>query len=336
MYHQLNSWLIAALGLGADVFTISSGTVGNAGNVAAELSTYISAKTLDVAVLNTILDQPGEKEAMPDRNSKTIRFTRFEKFSVSASPTQLTEGTTPDSTGMTVNQFEATMEQYGFAVIITDIAELTAKHPVVQQAINRIGLHAAETYDQLIFNVLDAATNNYRPNSKASDAALVASDKPSFVDLVALQALMQDNGGRPADGQLYTFVTPPQVHGAMQTDPDYKASVQYGAPDRLWRGEMSQLGGFRILVSNAPGFSPTTTTAAGSADKVYSSFAISRQSYKITDLQTLQVFAAAPGGQSDLLQQRHKVGYKFMFKALITNQNWIRRVRSAGLNSVTN
>lgn len=116
----------------------------------------------------------------------------------------------------------------------------------------------------------------------------------------------------------------------------YKASVQFGAPERLWRGEMGQLGGFRILVSNAAGFSPVTSATAGQSSKVYTSFAIARQAYKVTDLQTLQVFVAPPGGQNDILQQRHKIGAKFSFKAVITNQSWIRGVHSSGLNSVTN
>ena len=48
--------ILALLGFGADVITVTSGTVGNAGNTAAELITYMSARLLEVAELNTILD----------------------------------------------------------------------------------------------------------------------------------------------------------------------------------------------------------------------------------------------------------------------------------------
>lgn len=44
----------------ADVITVTTGTVGNAGNVVASLITYLSAKLLEVAELNTILDQFGK------------------------------------------------------------------------------------------------------------------------------------------------------------------------------------------------------------------------------------------------------------------------------------
>jgi hypothetical protein len=76
--------LFTLLGFGADVITVTSGTAGNAGSTAAEMITYMSAKALEVAVTNTILDQFGDKQPMPSGASKTIRFTRLEKFSVAS------------------------------------------------------------------------------------------------------------------------------------------------------------------------------------------------------------------------------------------------------------
>lgn len=48
--------------------------------------------------------QFGDKVPIPANNSKTIRFVREEKFSVSTTPTQLTEGIPPDAVGTTLNQ----------------------------------------------------------------------------------------------------------------------------------------------------------------------------------------------------------------------------------------
>lgn len=50
---------------------------------------------------------------------------------MSATPTQLTEGIPPDSVGITINYFEAVMEQYGTVVRLSDLAELTARHNIV-------------------------------------------------------------------------------------------------------------------------------------------------------------------------------------------------------------
>jgi N4-gp56 family major capsid protein len=291
---KLRNLILALFGFGNDVVTVTSGTVGNVGNIGASLITYLSAQLLEVAELNMVLDQFGDKQPLPSNSSKTIRFVREEKLSVSATPTQLSEGIAPDAVGITLNQFEATAEQYGNVVRISDLAELTAKHPVVQRTIYMLGLQAAETYDQLIFTVLDAATNNYRPNARAGDTSLIGSDVLSFNDLIELQALMQDNGARVMDGGQYVLVTPPQAYATLLKDPDYKASVQFAKPDAIWRGEVQSLGGFRIVMSNAPGFAATAQAGSGQSSKVYSSFAIGRFAYQITDLQNLQMYVVAP------------------------------------------
>lgn len=44
----------------ADVITVTTGTAGQVGSTAAELINYMSARLLEVAELNTILDQFGE------------------------------------------------------------------------------------------------------------------------------------------------------------------------------------------------------------------------------------------------------------------------------------
>lgn len=109
--NKLFKYIASFLGLAADVITVTSGTAGNAGSTAAELITYMSAKLLDVAELYTVLAQFGDKEPVPANSGKTIRFVRQEKQSVSSSPSQLTEGVPPSAQGLTLNQYEATLEQ---------------------------------------------------------------------------------------------------------------------------------------------------------------------------------------------------------------------------------
>lgn len=328
--------LLAVLGFGSDVVTVTSGTAGNAGSTAAELITYMSARLLEVAEFNTILDQFGDKHPLPSNSSKTIRFVREEKLTVAATPTQLTEGIPPDAVGITLNQIEATIEQYGSVVRLSDLAEITARHNIIERTIYVLGLQAAETYDQLVFNVLNAASNTYFPNARAGDTSLIGSDLVGYNDLVELDATLQAQAARPFEGGDYVFVTPPQVYAGLQRDPDWKASNQLRAPEKIWRGEVGTLGGFRVIRTNSPSFAATSQAGAGQSSKVYSSFAIGRFAYQITDLQNLRVYVVAPGGQVDPLQQSRKIGWKFAFKSVITNQTWIRRVRSAGADSVTN
>lgn len=328
------NFILVLLGVGADVVTVTAGTAGNAGSTAAELITFMSAKLLEVAELNTILDQFGDKVPLPSNSSKTIRFVREEKLSTPTTPTQLSEGIPPEAVGLTFNQFEAVTEQYGVVTKISDLAEITARHNIVQRTIYMLGLQASEWYDQLVFNVLDAASTTYYIANRGADTSLYASDQVGYTDLVDIDATLQTNGARPFESGQYAFVCAPQVYASLLRDPDFKASVQFQAPERIWKGELNTLGGFRIVRSNAPGFTPTAQTTSGRTTTVYSSFAIGRFAYQISDLQNLRMYVVAPGGQTDPLQQSRQIGWKFAFKTLITNQNWLTRVRSAGSNSV--
>ena len=335
---KLMSLVGILFGFGDDIVTVitgASGTPGPAGSLASDQQTYFSAKLLEVAVLMTVLDQFGDKDPIPSNSSKSIQFNRLEKLATSTSPSQLVEGVMPDATGLAMSQFTAVAEQYGLVLRLSDLAELTSKHDVVGRALYVLGLHAAETYDILVFNVLSAATSTYFPNGKTA-TTITAADKLGYVDSTAIHANLMDQGARPYDDGNYVFVVAPQVHAVLQQDPDWKASHQLSKPDNIWRGEFGQLAGFRFVKSNAPGFAPVTSGTAGRANKAYFSFAIGRNAYQITDLQNLRVYAAAPGGQTDTLQQSRKLGYKFAFKAIITNQNWIYATQSAGQNSVTN
>lgn len=339
MLNKLFSLVGILFGDGDDVVSVITGSVGTpgaSGSLASDQQTYFSAKLLEVAVLRTVLDQFGDKDPIPSNSSKTIQFNRLEKLATSLTPQQLVEGIQPDATGLQMSQFTAVAEQYGLVLRLSDLAELTSKHDVVGRALYVLGLHAAETYDILIFNVLANASNVYRPNAKVSNATTTASDKIGYVDLTALHANLMDQGGRMFDDGDYVFVVAPQVHASMLQDPDFKASNQFGKPERIWRGEVQELTGFRVVKTNAPGFAFTAQATAGAANKLYTSFAIARNAYQISDLQNLRVYAAAPGGQTDTLQQTRKLGYKFAFKAIITNQNWIWAAVSAGQNSVNN
>jgi N4-gp56 family major capsid protein len=339
MFNKLIFGLIGLVfGLGDDVISVITGAIGTpgpAGSLASDQQTYFSAKLLEVAVLITILDQFGDKEPIPSNSSKTIQFNRMEKLSTTLSPVQLTEGVQPDADGLLMSQFQAVAEQYGKLLRLSDLAELTSKHDVVGRALYVLGLHAAETYDILIFNVLNAASNVYCPNAKTV-ATLTQSDTLGYTDLTAVHASLMDAGGRPFEDGDYVLVLAPQSYATMQNDPDFKASNQFGKPERIWRGEVDELAGWRVVKSNAPGFTPNLSASAGFANKTYNGFGIARNAYQVSDLQNLRVYAAAPGGQTDTLQQSRKIGYKFAFKAIITNQSWIYRIVAAGQNSVNN
>lgn len=226
------------------------------------------------------------------------------------------------------------MEQYGFVVAISDLAELTAKHPIVARTMELLAIQAHEAYDYLIFNVLSAGTSVYRPNAKTTNVSLTASDTLAYADLVALNALMDDNASRPFDGGAFVLVLPPQVVATLQKDTTFIQSHQFQNVDAIYKGEVGMLSNLRIVKSNAPSFAAITQTTSGAANLVYTGFSIGKMAYQISDLQNLRAYVAAPGGLIDPLQQRRKLGWKFAFKSIITNPTWLQVVFCAGANTI--
>lgn len=133
----------------------------------------------------------------------------------------------------------------------------------------------------MIYNVLDAATTVYRPNNRSVDTALLNTDLIGYTDLVELEATLQDNAARPFESGDYVFATSPQVYAGVLRDPDFKAAAQLRAPEKIWKGEVGELAGMRLVRTNSPAFAATSQSTSGYANKVYSSFAIARWAYQV-------------------------------------------------------
>lgn len=54
--NRISKFILAIFGFGTDVITVTTGTAGVAGNVAASLIQYLAAQLLEVAELNMVLD----------------------------------------------------------------------------------------------------------------------------------------------------------------------------------------------------------------------------------------------------------------------------------------
>jgi N4-gp56 family major capsid protein len=306
-------------------------------NAAVDLQTYFVGKTLSVAKGNMVLDQFAWKVKLPSASSKTARFIKYEKFaSPTGTPSQLAEGITPDARQLVISNNDVVTEQYGDLVKITDVAELTVKHPIVQKGLDVLGLYAAELSDLLILNVLKASTNERLVNGRAAVTDLVAADLPSYTEARIVAASLKNAKAMPFEGGYYVMVIPPNVEASLLGDTDFKAANQFNNTNRIYKGEIGQLAGLRFVMSNSPSLDGTAQATSGKTNKYYSSFAIGKEAYGIVDLQNMQVYNTPPGGQADPLHQRRQLGFKFMFKAAILNSDWLVEFISSGVDSANN
>lgn len=139
------------------------------------------------------------KIKQPKGTGATAYFVRYNRMNVPTST--LTEGTDPTASSFTLSQFTVNLDQWGDIIEITDLAELTAKHPVMQQAMDLLAENAQRVIDREIQLVWLANTNvQYFDGTRASRIAVQSADK--LTDAVIHKALvtLKDAGAVPMGG----------------------------------------------------------------------------------------------------------------------------------------
>lgn len=286
--------------------------------LAADLQTYFSKRLLDINAKDQVLQTAAYKENIPSNSSKTISFTQYSRLAVPGSV--LTEGTTPSDTTVSNAAVTAVVDQWGAYVTLTDIAELTVKHPVVTELEMLLGEQANETIETQINSVLVAGTTVQYAGAAANRAALSAANVMSTAELQKGLKTLRVNGARPI-GDVFVLFVDPSVEQDLLADATFKA-VQNFSPDSMKAGAVvGRWMGIEVRRSNViPAIASTTT--------VHTSYLVGRNAYAMTTLQNLETYVEAPGGVSDPLHQRRTIGWKVGFKSAILNQNFMVRIES--------
>ena len=292
--------------------------------LAADLQTYFSKRLLDINAKDQVLQTAAYKENIPSNSSKTISFTQYSCLAVPGAV--LTEGTTPTDTTVSNSAVTAVVDQWGAFVTLTDIAELTVKHPVVGELEMLLGEQANETIETQINTVLVAGTTVQYGGAAVARAGLAVTDVLTTTVLQKALKTLRVNGARPvANGNFVLFVDP-SVEQDLLADTTFKTAAQFGSTAKT--GESYEGGavlgtwfGIEIRRSNViPTIASTTT--------VHTSYLVGRNAYAMTTLQNLETYVEAPGGVSDPLHQRRTIGWKVAFKSVILNQNFMVRIET--------
>lgn len=292
--------------------------------LAADLQTYFSKKLLVQAKYKTVLDQFAYVEKIPSNSSKTISFTQYADLTPTTTP--LTEGTAPTDTALSASAITATIDQLGAYVTLTDLAELTVKHPVTQKTTELLGVQAARSYDRVINSVVVAGTNVVYAGAAANRAALAANNVLTFAEVRKAVALLRNNGATEFDDGNFVLVVDPSVETDLMGDTTFQNTV-YRQTDptkgnEYYKGTITKFAGVTVVRSNnIPTIASTVT--------VHTSYIFGRNAYAVSDLQSLEMYREGPGSVSDPLHQKMTMGWKVGFKSVILNNNFMVRLESA-------
>ncbi len=238
----------------------------------ADIEGYIADKTLPLARRQLVAFQFADKsEGIPKGRGVTYTATRYNRLPLPFAP--LSEGVPPIGETMTIQQVTATALQWGDKVTITDVAEMTIKHPLFKKATELVALQLSETLERNTFLALMGGTQVNYVNSRGSRFALAAGDVLDGQTVIrtdmALETLgaprymgdeMTDtkiDAGAPTKASADPRAMPHYVaicHHAVVADfrqqSDVKLAWTYSDLNRLYNYEAGEWSGIRFCKTN--------------------------------------------------------------------------------------
>lgn len=262
-------------------------TTNSSGQFTADIEAYIAQETLPLARRRLVAYQFGDPEVLPKGRGTSFTATRFNRVPLPFQP--LSEGTPPLGETMTIGQVTVTLQQWGDRINVTDVAEMTIKHPVMNEAKKLVALQTAELLERNTYNTFQAFTQVNYVNSRGSRAGLLAGDvlntteiNRAYSQLDTLGApeylgdettdtkVAADSGGsRASDNPRltphYVAICHPFVMGDLTQNSTFVLASSYSDINKLYNAEFGQWHGVRFCKSNMVPYWTGVATLGGTA-----------------------------------------------------------------------
>lgn len=117
---------------------------------------YLAKKLIDRSYLKLAMSAAVEKVSMREGSGLTAFMVRYQRMATPQAT--LTEGVAPASSTFSLQEQSVVLDQWGDWLEISDVAQLTASHPIMQQAQELLADNAARVMDREITVVMLAGT----------------------------------------------------------------------------------------------------------------------------------------------------------------------------------
>lgn len=249
---------------------------------------FLAAKLIQRSYIKLVAASMCEKITMEQGAGLTAYFVRYSRMNVPL--TTITEGTDPANSSFSLSTVQVTLDQWGDIITITDVAQLTTKHPLLQQCMELLSDNAARVMDREVQLVWLAGTNvQYADGTVATRRLITTADKISDQVIQKARITMVNNGAPPrggpsgdakaveangtfTQGQAYVGVCGPEVladiTGTSTSLGTWASVASYNNAKALYNAEVGTWLGIRWVETNfIPTFSilGNTTAAIASA-----------------------------------------------------------------------
>lgn len=274
--------------------------------------------------------QYGQVRPIPKRGGKTVQFRKWTPFGALTTPLQ--EGVVPNGQALSMTEITATVDHYGGYVTVTDMLDLTALDPIVNDSVEMMADQGALTIDKLTQTAMAAGTNVQYANGKTTRVSLTVSDKLTTTEirravrtLKKAKAPMFSRGGR----QHYIAIVGPDAVYSMQEDSTWMDVSKYQDKESIYSGEIGQIMGVVFVESTE---ALIYTGAGASGINVLGVFVFGRDAYGVIDIDgganvSTKVKSAGSAGTADPLDQISTIGWKVQaYVAKILQPGWLVRI----------
>ena len=310
------------LQLFADLNTQTTGSAG----LSVEMKTYYSDYLIDNAQPELVHDQFGQKHPIPKNGGKTIEFRKFIPLGKALTPIQ--EGVTPDGQNLSVTKIEATVEQYGNYVTLSDIIQLTAIDNTLLETTKLLGSQAGMTLDTITREVLNGGTSVIYAGGKDAREALTADCKLTVDDVYKAARFLKAQNAPKIDGSYVAIIHPDVAYDLMRDD-EWIDVHKYSETKEIFEGEIGKIAGVRFVETTE---AKIFADGGASNRDVYSTLVLGANAYGVTELTGggLQhiVKQLGSGGTSDPLNQRGTAGWKATKVAERLVESYMVRIES--------
>lgn len=293
-----------------------------------EMKQFYDRKLLDVARLNLIFVNAGEKRPIPPRGGKSIEFRRFEKFTVTAGSYTLTEGTPPTVSNGTVSNVAATISQYGQFAQLSDVLETQSFDPVIAEYTDKFGIAMAEGLDLVVRNALSSATTVQYAGAATvvGTSGLGAVGSGQWLNATELLEFKRTLRRNSTKGQIKCFIHPDNTKDLFE-DPDiaqtFREAADRGANNPMITGQLGRWNGIDFIETE--NLRLRSSYGMSGAD-VYEVVMFGDGFYGVSELSALNarviVHPRGSGGHTDPLEQYSTIGWKAALATTILNNNF--------------
>lgn len=294
------------------------------------MQTYHDKLFLERAMEMMTYDVGAVKKAMPANSGKTVRFTRLAPLAKAT--TALTESTNPSFVTPTATNIDVTVAEYGNAIRVSSLFDLTAIDEGLNEHIEIIAQNAGETLDELIKTELSGNVTEQFAAGAATEDAVTATDTLDGLEIRTSVRQLKLNKAPKFENGMYRSIVPVSCVHDLRGDSEWLDAHRYvGNADALRSDMIGTLHGVEFHETNNEEIN--TDGGSGTVD-TYSTFVFGRGAYGIVDV----AGSAAPkvivknpsaGDTSNALDMYSTVGWKVTFAAKVLNADWCIEILAA-------